>query len=413
MPLDFQLNTTVVALQGRAVLAAPPADGQVLTWDEAGLAWTPEDTSIPDTVFNYNGTVPNPGGLPTSGQTVGDVYYVTSTGQYVIWNGLTWSPLGLGEAPTDGQTYGRNGQSTSWVSVLPLSGGTMTGPIILSGDASGPLNPVTLQQMDAAIAAATQEAAQFLGTLDAPLGQVFYTPQSGLTSGPLVPAADAPGAFVICVNAGTIPSGTPGHGIALLVGDWLVSDGTSWVPIHVAGTGSGTGGGITNIVAGTGLTGGGSTPTVTVALITPIPIASGGTGSSSGNGALDSLSGITGTQTGFLTRSTSGVWTLGTPSGGGGPTDATQVNLNPVIDGWTTVQQALSGIYSDLTNFAPIDSPAFTGNPTAPNPGVGDNSQSVATTSWVNQAIATYVTNWAAANGVLTDVTASGDVTAS
>jgi hypothetical protein len=42
---------------------------------------------------------------------------------------------------------------------------------------------------------------------------------------------------------------------------------------------------------------------------------------------------------------------------------------------------------------APIDSPVFTGNPQAPNPPVGDNDSSIATTAFV-QAIAAAI--WAA-----------------
>src|SRR6185312_7244708 len=44
--------------------------------------------------------------------------------------------------------------------------------------------------------------------------------------------------------------------------------------------------------------------------------------------------------------------------------------------------------YADiLQGYAPLASPAFTGNPTAPTPTVGDNSTSIATTQFVDQAI--------------------------
>jgi len=58
---------------------------------------------------------------------------------------------GIPEAPTDGQIYGRIGSSHGWVSVMPLTGGIFTGPITLSANASGNLQPTTLQQMTAAI----------------------------------------------------------------------------------------------------------------------------------------------------------------------------------------------------------------------------------------------------------------------
>lgn len=408
MPLDWQLNTTVIALQGRNMSAAPPANGQVLTWDGTGLQWGPADTSIPDTVFNFNGAAPNVGGLPTTGQSVGDTYYVTGADQYYFWNGLQWTPLAppvstvsFPEAPIDGQIYGRDGQTASWDPVMPLSGGTFTGPITLAGDATGNLQPITLQQMNGALQQVAQFSAQFLGTIDAPVGQVFYTVQSGVTGTALVPANQKPGAFVIAVNAGTIPSGGPAGGTSLNVGDWLYSDGTNWIPINIAG------GAITSIVQGNGITVSTVNGVATVSLFVPVAIANGGTGAMTASGALDSLSGTTGTVTGALQRATNGVWSV-SPVSGGGPTDATQVATNPTINNWTTVQQALQGLF---TGSAPINSPVFTGNPTGPNPAPGDSSQSLATTSWVNTAIASYVAQWALNNGVLTDVTTSGDVT--
>lgn len=382
MPLDWQLNTTVIALQGRNVLAAPPADKQVLTWDATALNWAPADTQIPATVFNFKGAAANVGALPTTGQAVGDTYYVTGADQYYFWDGLQWSPLAppvstvsFPEAPIDGQIYGRDGQTASWDPVLPLSGGTLTGPLTLAGDANSPLQPTTLQQVNQALQQVSQYAAQFLGTIDAPVGQVFYTPQSNIAGSALVPANQRPGAFVICINAGTIPAGGPAGGTALNVGDWLYSDGTNWIPINIVG--SGTGGGITNVLAGTGINVNVAGGVATVSLFTPVAIANGGTSATTASGALDSLSGSAGALTGVLSRASNGIWSV-VPAAGG---------------------------------FAPINSPAFTGNPTAPNPAPGDNSQSIATTSWVNSAIAAYVATWATENGVLTDVTTSGDVT--
>ncbi len=42
-------------------------------------------------------------------------------------------------------------------------------------------------------------------------------------------------------------------------------------------------------------------------------------------------------------------------------------------------------------NWAPINSPNFVGSPTAPNPMVGDDDNSIATTSWVNDAVERFV----------------------
>jgi len=64
--------------------------------------------------------------------TNGTLGYNTTLSLYEFWNGVTWIQL-----------------STSSGSFLPLSGGTMTGPIILAADATLPLEPVTLQQLQA------------------------------------------------------------------------------------------------------------------------------------------------------------------------------------------------------------------------------------------------------------------------
>jgi hypothetical protein len=61
---------------------------------------------------------------------------------------------GIPEAPTDGQQYGR--QSSSWTVVsqnfLPLSGGTVSGPITLPGAPTTPLEAVNKSYVDNAIA---------------------------------------------------------------------------------------------------------------------------------------------------------------------------------------------------------------------------------------------------------------------
>jgi len=50
------------------------------------------------------------------------------------------------------------------------------------------------------------------------------------------------------------------------------------------------------------------------------------------------------------------------------------------------VSAGIDGIEADIGSGAPIDSPAFTGTPTAPTPTAGDNSTKLATTEYVDQA---------------------------
>lgn len=52
---------------------------------------------------------------------------------------------GIGEAPTDGALYGRS--NAAWSRALPIIGGTLTGPLTLNANAAAALQPVTLQQL--------------------------------------------------------------------------------------------------------------------------------------------------------------------------------------------------------------------------------------------------------------------------
>ena len=47
------------------------------------------------------------------------------------------------------------------------------------------------------------------------------------------------------------------------------------------------------------------------------------------------------------------------------------------------VETVASAGVPDLTPYAKLDSPVFTGDPQVPNPGIGDNDTSIATTKWV------------------------------
>lgn len=59
---------------------------------------------------------------------------------------------GIPDAPVNlTTTYGR--ANAAWVPVMPLSGATMTGPIVLSGDPTAPLQPATQQYVAAQVGA--------------------------------------------------------------------------------------------------------------------------------------------------------------------------------------------------------------------------------------------------------------------
>lgn len=61
--------------------------------------------------------------------------------------------------------------------------------------------------------------------------------------------------------------------------------------------------------------------------------------------------------------------------------------LNTAAGGWLLLNPTI-----DVPSFAPLASPALTGNPTAPTPTAGDNDTSISTTAFVTGAISTAIT---------------------
>jgi hypothetical protein len=117
------------------------------------------------------------------------------------------SGAGLPEAPADGQTYGRNGLATSWNSVLPIVGGTLTGPLVLSGNAAAALNPVTLQQVQTGY----QPLDGDLTAISALLG-IGYPSRTGSNTwalNPTIPWGSVSGAPVFITDA---PSDSTAYG---------------------------------------------------------------------------------------------------------------------------------------------------------------------------------------------------------
>jgi hypothetical protein len=187
---------------------------------------------------------------------------------------------------------------------------------------------------------------------------------------------------------------------------------------------------VNTIVAGTGISVNAGTGNVTVSLISPVAIANGGTGAVSAAAALTSLGAapiaspnFSGTPTAptaaantnstqlatcafvmaQVTASVSGVASIAAGAGlSGGGTGAVTLSVAPA--GITnsllatmptaTIKGNNAGAVGaplDLTvaqtmamlRAAPLASPAFTGNPTAPTPVATDNSTSIATTAFV------------------------------
>lgn len=329
---------------------------------------------------------------------------------------------GIPEAPLDGVLYGR--QDSFWIAALPLSGGTLTGPLHLAADPTDTLGAVTKGYTDNRLAG------------KAPLLSPIFT---GL---PAAPTASA--------GTNTTQLATTGFVMA------AVAAATS---------------GVSSIAAGTGIAVSGATGNVAVSLQVPVTIANGGTGSTNAAGGLASLGAaplnspsftgapagpnpptldnttrlattawvrsqnfimgnqtialagdlrgsgettITGTVVGLQGRAVSNVpptdlqilqfsaansaWqavTLGaggTITGvtagngliGGGTTGAVTMSLDAPVSvanggtGATTAGLALANLGG-----APIASPTLSGTPTAPTPPTSNNSTNLATTAFV------------------------------
>lgn len=218
---------------------------------------------------------------------------------------------------------------------LPLDGGIMNGPLILSGNAQTALGAVTLQQLEAS-----------LGDL-------------GISTGPTAPSDPHMGdlwfdtiaselkvydgiTWQSITSAAGLTSITAGIG---LNGGTITSSGIISLQVPVAiengGTGASTASGalgtlgitdainnainaieipssgVQSVTAGTGLTGGTITNTGTIALDRPVSIANGGTGATTRTAALDALAAAAGATSGFLFRDTTGAWTTQGPSASG------------------------------------------------------------------------------------------------
>lgn len=358
---------------------------QVTRTSTPGLAPAP-GTLIPGQLAVEMGTQPNPRlwvGVPTT---------IDSTGRRLLVSaGGGGGGGGIPDAPTDGQVYGRNGETESWVPVLPIAGGSMLGALSLSGPAANPLNPVPLSQLGAflgftvsATAPTTPETGQLwfsttTGVLYVWTGQIWQ-PTTGFVS---LSGATMTGNLILDGP----PSGASNPNQAATVGyvDSVITGAIQFIGTMNAPQGTVTyttsSGIIASVLVDPALV---KDDYVIVAVPGTIP-------------------------SGFLAGTTcnTGDWLIsdGTQwsriAVSGEEVLAEYVAVSPTILGAGNAQAALQALLGNFNLYALLASPTFTGVPTVPTPALTDQSQQIANTAWVS------------AQGFISQMLLTGDVNGS
>lgn len=322
-------------------------------------------------------TQPNPRlwvGVPTT---------IDSTGRRLLISGGGGGGGGvtIPDAPTDGQIYGRNGEAETWVPVLPISGGTLTGNLLLNNVANLPLEAVPLEQVGQLLGFPVQATAPTSPNLDdlwfnTNTGQLLYWNGSAW----VVP----PKAGFLSLSGGTMtgnlildgpPSNASDPNQAATRGyvDDFITGAMQFIGTINAATGAVTyteSSGITstNLVAPSTV----KDSYVICAVSGTIPAGSpylGGTAMQVGDWAISD-------GTDWFVILVSGQEVL-----------AQNVAVSPIVFGASNVQAALTALANNFQNYAPLFSPNLQGVPTTPTPPLNDFSQKIANTAWVETQI--------------------------
>lgn len=267
------IPTTVVGLRNRLIANIPPPDGSFLQWNQSengGLGhWrpgspavsgagvhigpaAPPNAALGDMWLNitsgalsiYDGSNWRPTGItvannPPAFPTVGTGWYNPNTTELGIWDGGGWEPVGIPESPANPNAVFGRGQLPAhpgerWHTVLPLAGGkTMEGNLYLNGP-PGPASPLNQAATKGYVGDYITGALHFIGTYNARDNIATHTESSGFAArNTIVPAAEAPDAYLIVAISGTVPAGAyPFGGMTLLPLEWLISDGQVWTEIQ-------------------------------------------------------------------------------------------------------------------------------------------------------------------------------------
>jgi hypothetical protein len=218
------------------------------------------------------------------------------------------SILGIPDLPDLTNFITQGGLEAALAAHVLKAGDTMTGLLTLSGAPTANLHAATKAYVDGR-------------TMDQ---------LTGISTGT---------GFLQRTGTNTWALSTPSGGIADAPNDggYYARRNQAWAAFTPGAGGGGTGT-VTSIVAGTGLTGGTITASGTIALAVPVSLANGGTNATTAANArtqlaitMDNVTGIS-SGTGYLQRTGTNAWSLGTPSGG---------NFLPLAGG--TLTGALAG----------------------------------------------------------------------
>lgn len=166
-------------LTGTASQAASDGNGNNIAATYATIANTYTKAQVDakvSSVYRFMGSVATYNDLPSSGQTVGDTYNVEDTGANYSWDGTQWDKLSetvdlsqyllISDAASTYLTQS-NAQNTYLTQLaaqstyVPLSGGTMAGPLLLSGSPTLGQEAVTKSYVDSAVSSGTSSAVLF------------------------------------------------------------------------------------------------------------------------------------------------------------------------------------------------------------------------------------------------------------
>jgi hypothetical protein len=203
-----------------------PVDGTTLGFDQSGnmtVLSVPSGGSVPNPLPAVDGSaLTNVNAAALRGSPVAGA--APSAGQVLKWNGSAWAPA----ADTDTDTT-NPGTVTSITAGSGLTGGTITGSGILAVDAGTGANQIVRLDATAKL--------------------------------PAVDGSALSGVNAVKLHGVAVDSGAPA------ASQVLKYDGTKWAPAADANSG----GTVTSIVAGTGLTGGTITGSGTLTLASPMP----------------------------------------------------------------------------------------------------------------------------------------------